>query len=249
MLSATALCGCGSAEVKYTLSEDGTHYIVSGVSGRQTALTTYEVPEEHMEAGDTVALPVTEIGDSAFYGCAYLAKVTLPDSITRIGNLAFALCGFTHFTIPDSVTEIGYSAFGMCSSLREITVPASVTELGEKAFMGCSRLETAVVEANVTELKNETFYNSVAADAGNTYYNTALTKVYLPATMQKIEKSALYGNFITDIYFAGTQEQWDALYFYEMVKKEGSDTEYEEKVIDKKDIIPASLTVHIGQSN
>ena len=33
--------------------------------------------------------PVTSIGESAFKGCSGLTSVTLPSSITKIGNLAF----------------------------------------------------------------------------------------------------------------------------------------------------------------
>ena len=49
------------------------------------------------------------IGMSAFYDCSSLTSVTIPNSVTTIGNSAFSRCrGFSgSLTIPSSVTTIG----------------------------------------------------------------------------------------------------------------------------------------------
>ena len=44
-------------------------------------------------------------------------------------------------TIPDSVTSIGDGAFRGCSSLKNIVIPDSVTSLGDNVFYGCDELE------------------------------------------------------------------------------------------------------------
>ena len=126
-------CAVGEAEVKYALSEDGTHYIVSEVTGDKRGLTEYEIPVTYAEEGGQ-ALPVTEIGDEAFWECTRLTKVTIPHGVTYIGDRAFGKCGLKACEIPDSVTTIGYAAFGKCDSLREVNVPASVTSLGYLAI-------------------------------------------------------------------------------------------------------------------
>ena len=58
------------------------------------------------------------IADDAFYNCASLTSVIIPDSVTSIGEGAFISCtSLISITIPDSVIDIGYNAFYNCSSL------------------------------------------------------------------------------------------------------------------------------------
>ena len=65
-------------------------------------------------------------------------SVTIPDSVTSIGDSAFAGCKFLHsVTIPDSVTSIGVSAFSRCSSLQSVTIPESVTIIKGNPFSDC----------------------------------------------------------------------------------------------------------------
>ena len=89
----------------------------------------------------TIPNSVTSIGDSAFSGCTGLTSVTIPNSVTSIGSYAFSGCtGLTSVTIPDGVRSIGAFAFSGCSGLTSVTIPDSVTSIGSDAFSGCYNL-------------------------------------------------------------------------------------------------------------
>ena len=74
-------------------------------------------------------------------------KYHCPDSITTIGDSAFAGCtSLTSITIPDSVTAFGAFAFSSCSSLKTVTIPDSVTTIEEHAFSRRTSLATLLVQ-------------------------------------------------------------------------------------------------------
>ena len=52
-------------------------------------------------------------------------------------------------TIPNSVTTIGEYAFSSCFGLTSVTIPASVTAIGDKAFRYCSKLESIYMQCEV----------------------------------------------------------------------------------------------------
>ena len=99
---------------------------------------------------------------SAFYGCSGLTSITIPNSVTRIGNNAFRGCsGLTSITIPNSVTSIGSYAFAYCSGLTSVTIPNSVTGIGSYAFYHCSGLTSITIPNSVTSIEKYTFYDCI----------------------------------------------------------------------------------------
>ncbi|KAK8867188.1 hypothetical protein M9Y10_010164 [Tritrichomonas musculus] len=91
--------------------------------------------------GISIPSSVTQMGNSVFSDCSSLKQVIIPSSITQIGYSFFYNCSsLKQITIPSSVTQIGNYAFYNCSSLEEITIPSSVTQIGESASSRCSSL-------------------------------------------------------------------------------------------------------------
>ncbi len=90
----------------------------------------------------TIPDGVTSIGSYAFYRCASLTTAAMPDSVTSIGDYAFYDCSsLESVIIPEGVTSIEYGAFSDCASLTSVSIPDSVTSVSESAFSGCDSLE------------------------------------------------------------------------------------------------------------
>lgn len=103
-------------------------------------------------------LPVTSIGDEAFYSCSDLIKVTIPSSVNEIGNNAFLSCkSLVGINIPDSVNRIGSGAFGYCKSLTGIFLPDSITAIEEETFKQCDNLTVAVIPDSVKSIGEQAF--------------------------------------------------------------------------------------------
>jgi hypothetical protein len=81
------------------------------------------------------------IYDLAFSGCSSLTSITIPSSVTSIGNYAFCNCSsLMNITIQDGVTSIGEYAFAYCSNLISITIPSGMKSIGNYAFDFCYKL-------------------------------------------------------------------------------------------------------------
>ncbi len=81
-----------------------------------------------------------------FQYCTHLTEITLPTSLTNIGDFAFCRCSsLTGITIPDSVTAIGQGVFYDCNNITTITIPAKVSRIGSNALSGCRNLMKVIV--------------------------------------------------------------------------------------------------------
>ena len=101
--------------LEFELSFDETYYSVVGYKGSPQYIS---IPKE------INGLPVKEIAAKAFSACDSLINISLPDSVTSIGNYAFSYCYWlTSITIPDCVAELGECAFEGCKRLMNVTIP------------------------------------------------------------------------------------------------------------------------------
>ena len=83
---------------------------------------------------------VTGIADYALATCSTIQSVTIPSSVTSIGERAFESCSISSIALPNGLTYIGTQAFYGCKNLTSITIPQNVTSISDMAFFMCSGL-------------------------------------------------------------------------------------------------------------
>lgn len=101
----------------------------------------------------TIPNSVTTIGNRAFYGCNDLTSIAIPDEVESIGNEAFYGCEFTSIVFPKKLVSIGRSAF-QYSALQSVIIPNNVTSLGEYCFSNMSSLQSIDFGDGVNSIVN-----------------------------------------------------------------------------------------------
>lgn len=120
---------------------------------------------------------VTEIGDSAFAYCKNLTNITIPDSVTEIGS-AFEYCtSLTSIILPEGLEVLGNHAFSYCTNLTSVTLPDSLTTIGCQAFFECPSLTSLTIPNGVTSIDLSAFDE------------TSITSIELPDNVQSVTNS------------------------------------------------------------
>ena len=93
------------------------------------------------------------------------------DTVTGIGDYAFAECDVTTLTIPEGVTYIGESAFFACEKLKSVAIPNSVTEIGMSAFEFCTKMSSVEIGSGLSIIGDWAFSNCNSMTAINVNEN------------------------------------------------------------------------------
>lgn len=153
-----------SVGLKYSLNTDEKGYTVVGIGYCED--TDLVIPATYR------GLPVTAIGSNAFESVRSFKSVSIPASVTTIGEYAFAHCGVTSVTFATNsqLTTVDRYAFFSSSSLQSIALPDGVTTIGEAAFNGCNNITSISIPDSITTIEDRALdFNSSAF----TVYNNA----------------------------------------------------------------------------
>lgn len=118
---------------------------------------------------------VTYIGNSAFAGDGFNGSLVIPNSVTYIGSNAFDATDFDGtLTIGNSVTSIGEHAFGGVGFTGNLVIPNSVQTIANGAFAGCGFDGTLTLGNSVTSI-GEYAFGSVSFTGDLVIPNSVLT--------------------------------------------------------------------------
>ncbi len=155
---------------------------------------------------EEIILPygVSTVPNSAFAYCSNLKKVILPSSVMSIGSNAFSGCTALEEVINlNLVKSIDASAFINTSALTSVDI-SSATLLGENAF--------SKTGSGMTSLANITLAEGLEVIPAGCFARTAITEIRIPTSVKSIGEKAFNAcNNLSDVYYAGTEEEWNAI--------------------------------------
>ena len=123
---------------------------------------------------------VTSIGDLAFAGNSYLEELIMPNTVTSIGNAIFnSSYNLKKINISDSLTSIPSGMFNGCNKLEEVNISnnSSLTSFNNGAFSGCTNLIKINVPNTITSIGDGAFNNCSNLREINISNNSLLTSI------------------------------------------------------------------------
>lgn len=171
-----------------TVTDSAMHH----VSIRADRKTQWNLPFIH--CSDTLVIPttvehdgeqytVTSLSDSAFYWHGEIASVSLPASLTSIGQTAFRLTGIFELEVPDGVANIGADAFSLMGNVI-YHGSASGSPWGARTVNGYEEAGVVYADSSRTAV---------------TACRLTVTQVALPATVRSIGHYAFWEVPLTGI--------------------------------------------------
>ena len=136
---------------------------------------------------------ISEIPAGLFSGCSGLESISIPESVTLIGDSAFDGAGLKSVEIGRNVVSIGNYAFADNARLSAISFApnARLETLGDSAFEGCTALTSVSLPDGVASIGARAFYGA-----------ENLRSVYISSSLEEMGAYAFANNtYLTTVTF------------------------------------------------
>lgn len=222
-----------------TIGDDAFYGCSSFAAGTFPSSLTYIGNEAFYgcNASINVVLPesLRYVGDMAFANCPWIINVSIPKDLEQIGNFAFCMCKrLESITVDDgnkvynsngnclmetetgilltgckdgfipsdgSVIAIGNFAFSGYDRLKSVKIPDSVIVIGSFAFADCAWLGAVEIPESVIYIGEGAFYNC-----------ETLKWLLIGSSVQYIGEKAADGSWLEDVFYCGSEEDWNNVY-------------------------------------
>ncbi|MDE6726704.1 MAG: leucine-rich repeat domain-containing protein [Oscillospiraceae bacterium] len=120
---------------------------------------THEICEARRNNITKVTLPetVTRIGPHAFYDCRALKEINIPDGVKIIECQALSDTAIDALVLPESVEQLADYSFAL-GRFKEIKLPQCLFRIGKSAFQMCGKLESIEIPERVEVIFQGTFW-------------------------------------------------------------------------------------------
>ncbi len=111
---------------------------------------------------------------------ADIRSIVLEEGVENTAMSVFSYyTALTSVTIPSSLTHIGDGTFSGCTALESIVIPEGVTHIGKQAFCNCTGLRTVRLPRSLTRIGDEAFYYTVSLTNGVDFYRLTNVRLYV----------------------------------------------------------------------
>lgn len=128
----------------------------------------------------TIPDTITEIGNNVF-NCRSLTNLNIPKSLIKIGNNSIRSTLVKKIELPETLTYIGDRGFYGSTKIEELHIPDSVTHIGMSAFVDCVKLKKVNIPNNLEILDDSVFERC-----------SSLENIIIPASVKEIKNGAFY---------------------------------------------------------
>lgn len=202
-------CGALSVEIASSVA------VIGNSAFRDSKIISATIPSGVKTIGDdafrgcknlssvTIGEGVETIGQNVFRACTSLASITLPASLGEIGSATFMECTemkSVKFTQGSKQVKLGDNMFTECWNLMSVTLPLNIDRIGEGMFQNCKMLAGVEIPQGAESIGMHAFASC-----------SAFTTVIIPDSVTTIGMAAFADCPLKDIYFTGTETQWNSI--------------------------------------